>query len=242
MSGNNLNYFVLEECPLPREVNLDSTLLSMIVALVSRLNLVSPRYADSLLSLKYNQVFCEPAPEERKFYTAALNTLVEKLYGLNFEDMLFILDGFDVDLKNKSNEKRFDLNLNLQAREYFQRAALDCIKRNYLHESEQVFDTGQIEMYETISGILNPKGFFRVDRDLPVFKRQTYLTLLLSKIMENLGLEDYLNYLERVLVARDNIQRGAQVRSLEESKLLLDLILMRSWSGYEHDSGSKTLI
>lgn len=197
MAGTNLNYFVIEECPLPRELDLHSAVLSKVVELVARLNFTGPRYSEPLSSLGLKGSFLQPEPLKIKLLKAALDTLVQHLYKLSFKDMLLILDGFNVDYKSKTNKKRFELDFDYDAVEPLERVSEKLIAQTNSGDDFSFLEFFRENDFDASGAILNPKGFYRVDKELPVAQRQTYLTLLLSKIMDTLGLEHYLKFLEK---------------------------------------------
>lgn len=103
MSGNNLNYFVLEECSIPNLQTLNavhSLAANTIVKLVKRLVLDAPRFGAQLAS-----IYCASVPPvldqaERTRLRAGIDALVAHLYGLSGEEFQVVLTG-------EANQKGF---------------------------------------------------------------------------------------------------------------------------------------
>jgi hypothetical protein len=127
MAGNNLNYFVLEECPLPKFRSEDARLLKRLAGLVASLGLNHYRFSRELFELGYSQVPCLDS-EHRQDMRALIDVLVAHLYGLGFDDLQKML-------------------------------------------SDPILNSGKV----------NSKGFFRMDRELPVEKRLPARVLSLAR-------------------------------------------------------------
>src|SRR5580658_2849398 len=93
MAGNNLNYFLVSECPLPHQEQVLAS--SAIARLVASLNLNSLRFAPYWLELTNGSesfVLYEDASVRRQL-RAALDAVVAHLYGVDDEDLSWILRG-----------------------------------------------------------------------------------------------------------------------------------------------------
>ncbi|MFH0947003.1 MAG: N-6 DNA methylase [Planctomycetota bacterium] len=150
MSQNHVNWFVVQELPLPREI--PQAVTDAMVLAAARLALVGPWFEESWRELEMQ--FGLPAgsaarrvaldPEERRSLQASLDAVVAWLYGLDEEDLALLLKDCD--------------------------HAVAALKSARLTRS---FD---------------PKGFWRVDRDLDPNRRRTVRTLAafrrLGKLLE----------------------------------------------------------
>jgi hypothetical protein len=112
LAGNNLNYFVIAECPLPR-LDWQSPSARLLVHAVARLNLSHPTFAQRWLDLFSPDVSASnvsTAPSvlsgscewerlwlrdhlERRRLRALLDASLAHLYGLTLEDLQWILRG-----------------------------------------------------------------------------------------------------------------------------------------------------
>jgi len=128
MAGNNLNYFVIEECPVPNFNGENVAVLKRLAKLVSLLSLNHHRFSRELLELGFNSVpkIRRDSDRAREIRTC-IDVLVAHLYGLSFEEV-----------------------------------------RTLLAEPEA-------------EGRRNPKGFHRIDRELPFEKRLPQRVLHLAR-------------------------------------------------------------
>ncbi|HEY9776513.1 MAG TPA: N-6 DNA methylase [Planktothrix sp.] len=97
MAGNNLNYFVVSECPLPPVRQIAQ--FPIIVRIAAMLNLNSPRFSCHWLSLSHDSqrvIWCEESLGRRQL-RAALDAIIAAMYGLNRGDLAWILRGCDDD-------------------------------------------------------------------------------------------------------------------------------------------------
>lgn len=98
MSGNNLNYFVLEECTIPDIANASESVLSILRTIARCATLLAmdgPRFSKQLVSLGCQFV---PAPLDltaRTKLRASIDALVAVLYGLSMDEFAVILLGDD---------------------------------------------------------------------------------------------------------------------------------------------------
>lgn len=174
MAGNNLNYFMLEECPLPRPERL--TILTPLLRAAASLSLTHPRFAGQWLELcdargidvTSASRWWAVAPGERTRLRCVIDAVIAELYGLSYDDLLWILRGCDYPqevLAGKTGLKLPDREL-----------------RN-----------GQLKNWEPKREELPAKGFWRVDKNKPPELRQTILTLAAFKELKELGLPAFLS-------------------------------------------------
>ncbi len=92
MAGNNLNYFVIEECPLPKLTPANLPVFKQVANLVSYLNLGHLRYSREL-----NRMGCSrlpsilPGSAHFRVVRSFVDILVAHLYGLDKRDLSLIL-------------------------------------------------------------------------------------------------------------------------------------------------------
>ncbi|MFN8551950.1 MAG: hypothetical protein U0103_10710 [Candidatus Obscuribacterales bacterium] len=92
--GNNLNYFILQECFLPRPELLFADVA--ILEIAARLNWNEKHFAPALkafMSAPENSSKLEAT--ERLRLRCALDALIADIYGLDVEDLEYILQGCD---------------------------------------------------------------------------------------------------------------------------------------------------
>ncbi|MHB9112920.1 MAG: Eco57I restriction-modification methylase domain-containing protein [Thermoleophilia bacterium] len=140
VAGINLNFFYLEETPLPRV--LPPTVLKFVTLSAAALNLAhrlfAPQWvelASGYLELRHQswRTTWATDPKERLRLRCELDALVAHLYGLSYDDFAFIL---------RTDES-------------------------------------------------DPAGFWRVDKNLPLDKRQTTLTLQAYRHLQNVGIDAF---------------------------------------------------
>jgi hypothetical protein len=98
MSGNNINFYLLQDCPLPDLNQLTGNL--NLLSMVASLSFSHPRFARELLQLmsifdNESTLFNSLSSAQRLVLRAALDALVAQAYGLNFADFAWILRGCD---------------------------------------------------------------------------------------------------------------------------------------------------
>ena len=102
MTGNNLNYFILQECPMPDPIALTSCV--ELNYLVASLNLMHPRNSQQWLDLQ-NGAKGSPrrasfslatSTAERQLVRAVIDALVANAYGLTEEEFSWMLRGCDL--------------------------------------------------------------------------------------------------------------------------------------------------
>ena len=150
LGGASLNYFIIEELPLPIR---NHQSLEIITA---QLNFISIKFATSWLALRQSfnrertwKRFWAVTVYERLRLRSILDTVVAELCGLTLEDFSWILQ--------------------------------DCA-----HPVEKVCD-------KPFSRTLDPKGFWRVDKEKDPELRHTVLSLVAFHELRRIGLEAFLN-------------------------------------------------
>ncbi len=96
MSGNNLNYYILEECPVPRFEMTDGEVWKALARLVAMLSLQSARFALPLVRMGYPR---QPSITDsmRTICRASIDALAAYLYRLSPADFRVVLFGGVVD-------------------------------------------------------------------------------------------------------------------------------------------------
>ena len=154
LAGIELSQFIMQDCPIPSPS--DVKILSSIAELLNN----------------HDRIFCKFNSNEKGSFAITeaellrlkiiSDAVIGKLYGLNLEDMKFILADCDYPIANISNKKF-------------------CSR-------------------------LNPKGFWRVDKDRAPEQRQTVLTLVafseLEKLIDKCGSQD--NGIKEFLALNNN--------------------------------------
>ena len=174
MAGNNLNYFMLEECPLPRPERI--TTLQPLLRAAASLSLTHPRFAGQWLALcdalgidvTSASRWWAVAPGERTRLRCIIDAVIADIYGLSYDDLLWILRGCDYPqeiLAGKTGLKLPD------------REQKNPESKNREPKREE----------------LPAKGFWRVDKNKPPELRQTILTLAAFKELKELGLPAFLS-------------------------------------------------
>lgn len=161
MAGNNLNYFVVEECPLPVFNSRNQPLLKRISRLVAHIALSHLRFSSELLKLGFTYVPTPDVEQERQI-RAYIDVLVAQAYGLDFDDLSFVIDG------NRD-------------------AKSDVYVANRLVGNQSLR--------------ANVKGFFRVDRDLPIEERLPHRVLQNAYRLEQIGLSEFLLQVDAFLAS-----------------------------------------
>lgn len=205
MAGTNLNYFVLEECPLPGLDRLNSKILRLMADLTARLNFMGPRFAGPALgSACFSQrELIEPI--DRKLARAVLDVMVLELFGLSCFDLALILgDCFNpVSGARKDRAKRFSLTDSIDGLvHFFDREAEALLEAGsdsttFLERVLSSMKGLEDNDFERFARSPNPKGFFRVDQLESISLRQTAITLFVAVIKEKLGLDQFINSMER---------------------------------------------
>jgi hypothetical protein len=152
--GNNLNYFILQECHVP----LPDLLLDVpeLLEITVKLSLNNKQFAPQLLpSLKATSHESQVTGVERLRLRCILDALIADLYGLEVNDLSYILRHCDLPHSGTPQRQR-----------------------------------------ETLQ--LNPKGFWRVDKNLPPAARHTMLTLDAFAELKRLGRDKFLSQNDRV--------------------------------------------
>jgi hypothetical protein len=114
MSGNNLNFFLLQECPLPNLALFESVCGSvakkLLLTVVAALNLNSVRYAvawHGLLRSELDQVVWLNSQDVRTAWRARVEAIMAESYGLEADGLESLLDG---SLSNLKGFWRIDRN------------------------------------------------------------------------------------------------------------------------------------
>lgn len=228
MSGNNLNYFVLKETPLPSQLDLDSRLINKIVELAASLNLKYERFAEPLILSGSYPGFSKRSQIETDFSRALLDVLVLELYKLNFSDLSLLLDGVSLEHTGAEAQRVFDFSHDISAQS-------NTIKE----QASMLFSfltEGQVSLASSLESIakalpfsgsircLNAKGFWRVNQEKPLIYRHTVLTLVLAQLKESIGLSEFLDFSDNCY--RQNHEQSRKVnRCLEKHALNLKSIL-----------------
>lgn len=209
MAGTNLNHFVIAECPLPDCRGTDEEALALIVDLVALLNMESPRYSLPLSQLGLPGIgAADRRPRlsslSRKIVMSLLDVFVLQLYDLSPEDLFVILQ--DSLLGEWTTGRGADFVLNRPEPyldELFERALIDIDRESNLESLLiSLSDSDKLSpLKPTGSYGVNPKGFHRVDRDLPVWQRQTTISMLLAYLVKRKG-QAYLKGIARTYTAR----------------------------------------
>ncbi|MBI1269425.1 N-6 DNA methylase [bacterium] len=208
MAGTNLNYFVIAECPLPDCRGIDEETLALIVDLVALLNMESPRYSMPLSQLGLSGIGAADrrthlSSLSRKIVMSLLDVFVLRLYDLAPEDLFVILQ--DSLLGEWATGRGADFVLNMPEPcldELFERALIDIDRAPDLESLLiSLSDSDKLPpLKPTRSYGVNPKGFHRVDRELPVWQRQTAISMLLAYLAKGRG-QAYLKGLARTYTA-----------------------------------------
>lgn len=111
MAGNNLNYFVIEECPLPKLTSSNLPIFKQIAKLVAQLNLVHPRNSRELSRLGYTSVPSISSSTHFRILRSFLDVLVANLFGLNHRDLTTILSDEGCGRVNPKGFYRMERNL-----------------------------------------------------------------------------------------------------------------------------------
>jgi hypothetical protein len=92
MSGNNLNYFILEECPLPAVRSFDMEIWRAVAAIACRLSFGHYRFCRELDRLGHRTlpVISSEAVLPKRL-RAALDVLIAHLYGLSLDELRVVL-------------------------------------------------------------------------------------------------------------------------------------------------------
>lgn len=152
MSGVNLNYFLLEERPL---IHFDEITVSINKRVLSIT--FHPRLYANIVNRKKNEYSYKEIStikdfsfthKERLRNRVILDAVVAYSYGLNFDDLKYILKQCDYPLENREG---------------------------YVSTED-----------------LDPKGFWRIDKDRPPELRHTVLTLVAFAELEKIGIEKFL--------------------------------------------------
>jgi hypothetical protein len=102
LAGNNLNYFVVGECPLPDFERI--SVLEPVAEIVARLNLCGWRFAPHWLRLKTadeKQVYWCEADHERRQLRAMLDAIIACAFGIDRDDLAWILRGTGSDSSSR---------------------------------------------------------------------------------------------------------------------------------------------
>lgn len=92
MAGNNLNYFVIEECPLPKLTQANLPVFKQVANLVGHLNLGHLRFSRELSRMGYFQLpSILPNSAHFRVVRSFVDILIAHLYGLDLRDLSLIL-------------------------------------------------------------------------------------------------------------------------------------------------------
>jgi hypothetical protein len=120
MAGNNLNYFVIEECPIPALNEANKFLWKQLALLSGMLSLTSLRYCREILAMGLPLPETDASSElvaKRQNMRVLTDLIVAKLYGLNGSDMRVLLSGSSSDdLKFPKAFFRMDRDLSAEMR------------------------------------------------------------------------------------------------------------------------------
>ncbi|MEZ4536430.1 MAG: N-6 DNA methylase [Cyanobacteriota/Melainabacteria group bacterium] len=198
MAGTNLNHFVIAECPLPDCRNIDEATIASIVHLVALLNMESPRYSMPLLELGLSGRAITGGSVlsslERRIVMSLIDVFVLRLYGLSADDLFVILQdsligekarggGFILNKPEPCLDELFDKVL-IDFDHFEQEPDLEKFLSSLADELPPVIKSGNYGV--------NPKGFHRVDQNMPVWQRQTAISMLLAYLEKSKG-EAYLD-------------------------------------------------
>lgn len=188
LGGTNLNYFVLEECPLPnlsayasRNGRTGVAVLKALAAVAAKLTFIHRRFAPDWLDLINSdskiQAGWAVQDDERLRLRCTIETLVAHLYGISESDFEFIMRECDLPVTTTAS---------------------------------------------------NPKGFWRVDKNLEPHRRTTVQSLRSYKQFLEMGmqLEPLLNCIELALPA-------ASRQQLERDSSMLTAIINKAQGRFE---------
>lgn len=163
--GNNLNYFILQECYLPRPDLLLAD--SAVLQIAAKLSFNPKHFAPPLEEfLPQNARQSQIDSIERMRLRCILDVLIADMYGLSAEDLKHILQGCDMTEPGARKNSR-------------KRSKLDAGSG-----SPQPLHAGEEQ--------LSPRGFWRVDKSRPAHARQTVLTLDAFDALKELGRQGFL--------------------------------------------------
>lgn len=91
MSGNNLNYYVVAECPLPKIDANNVRLWKLLADMSMELSFTSERFSSELISIGRGGRPFNSSPARRRLLRAYCDVVVASLYGLDRHDMNLVL-------------------------------------------------------------------------------------------------------------------------------------------------------
>jgi hypothetical protein len=118
MAGNNLNYFVLEECPLPKLIDSNISVFKTIANLVAQLNFGHLRFCRELHQMGFKQLpsLIQNSPQSRML-RSYIDVLVAHLYGLNLQDLNLILSDTILHSEKINTKSFFRIDRDLEPQE-----------------------------------------------------------------------------------------------------------------------------
>ncbi len=118
MAGNNLNYFVLQECPLPKLVDSNIQAFKTIASLVALLNFGHLRFSRELHQIGFKQLpsIIQNSLQSR-LLRSYIDVLVAYLYGLNLQDLNLILSDTILHSEKINTKSFFRIDRDLEPQE-----------------------------------------------------------------------------------------------------------------------------
>lgn len=94
MAGNNLNYFVVEECPLPKLTKANRHLFKLVAQMVAEISLGHLRFCRELARFACRALppAAQPDNPRHRILRTCIDVLVARLYGLCSDDLKVVLD------------------------------------------------------------------------------------------------------------------------------------------------------
>lgn len=149
MAGNNLNYFVIEECPLPKLTDANRPVFQLIANLVGQLNFGHLRYARELSRMGYSWLpSVLPKSNQFRVMRSFVDILVAYLYGLTGQDLSMILSDDMEDSGRMSTKGFFRLDRHLQPED-----RLPALVLRHAQDLEEIGIGAMIERIENVAAL-----------------------------------------------------------------------------------------
>ncbi|MDZ4834412.1 MAG: DNA methyltransferase [Candidatus Melainabacteria bacterium] len=118
MAGNNLNYFVIEECPLPKLTGTNLPLFRQLAKIVVQLNFRHLRFSRELNQLGYTSHPSTTVDSAQfRILRSYIDVLVAYLYGLDHQDLALILSDTLIGSEELNVKSFFRVDRNLDSEE-----------------------------------------------------------------------------------------------------------------------------
>lgn len=227
MAGTNLNHFILEECPLPFLSEESARVQRLVVRLVAALNFTGARFSGlQTVSPLLTGAGSLVTSSSRTLARAALEVLVLELYGINSDALYLLLGGAHLVCDTRARRRHFGVpSISPDLLEAVDAMAHAIVREpdnlnNFLHaqgvkdskdsDSTALMNPEQELLFEqrNYTRELNPKAFFRVDKDLPFWSKHSSQALLMGRLKEILGTEGFLSFVEECILCCGEGNRG----------------------------------